>query len=166
MTAGTQNANAYLKTKVLTATPEELRLMLLDGGIKFARQGRDGILRKDYEASYNGLSQSRDIVMELITTIRDDIDPELGGRIRSLYTFIYSLLVEGSFEKDAAKVDKAIELLEFERETWAMLMQKLAEERRAGPATAEPLPAAIPMPAAAPSAPGPNAPRRPLSLQG
>lgn len=155
------NINAYLKTKVLTATPEELRLLLLDGSIKFARQGRDGVLRKDYEASFTGLSQSRDIVMELITTIRDDIDPELGGRIRSLYTFIYTLLVEGSFEKDAAKVDKAIELLEFERETWAMLMQKLAEERRAGgPAPADTAPAA------APAAPAQEPARRALSVQG
>ncbi|MCC6679001.1 MAG: flagellar export chaperone FliS [Phycisphaerales bacterium] len=159
MTAGTQNANAYLKTKVLTATPEELRLMLLDGGIKFARQGRDGITRKDYEASYTGLSQSRDIVMELITTVRDEIDPELAAKVRGVYTFIYTLLVEGSFEKDVAKVDKAIELLEFERETWAMLMQKLAEERRTAQAPARPATDAGP-------APGPDAPRRTLSVQG
>lgn len=159
MTAGTQNANAYLKTKVLTATPEELRLMLLDGGIKFARQGRDGIARKDFEASFTGLSQSRDIVMELITTVRDEIDPELAAKVRSIYTFIYTLLVEGSFEKDVAKVDKAIELLEFERETWAMLMQKLAEERRGQGLPDRPAPAAQP-------APGPDAPRRTLSIQG
>lgn len=161
MSAGTQNANAYLKTKVLTATPEELRLMLLDGAIKFARQGRDGVARKDYEASFTGLSQSRDIVMELITTVRDEVDPELAAKVRSLYTYIYTLLVEGSFEKDVAKCDKAIELLDFERETWALLMQRLAEERR-GETTPRP---AAPAAAAAP-APAQEAPRRPLSLQG
>lgn len=167
--AGQQNANAYLKTKVLTASPEELRLMLLDGAIKFARQGRDGVLRKDYEASYTGLSQARDIVMELLTTVREELDPPLGAQIKGVYTFIYTLLMEGSFEKDAVKCDKAIELLEYERETWALCMQKLAEERQAGliPAASPAAAAAAPAPAGTP-APANNTPpvRRALSVQG
>lgn len=162
MTAGPQNANAYLRTKVLTATPEELRLMLLDGGIKFARQGRDGLARRDFEASFTGLSQARDIVMELITTVRDDVNPELGAKVRGVYTFIFTLLMEASFEKDTGKADKAIELLEFERETWALLMQKLAEERRAGGAT----PASAAGPGSPTSDAGAEPPRRALSIQG
>ncbi|MEO1059304.1 MAG: flagellar export chaperone FliS, partial [Actinomycetota bacterium] len=34
-----QGPNPYLKTKVMTASPEELRLMLYDGALKFCRQG-------------------------------------------------------------------------------------------------------------------------------
>jgi flagellar secretion chaperone FliS len=135
-------ANAYLKTKVLTAAPEELRLLLLDGAIRFATQGREGLTRKDYEAGYNGLSQCRAIILELITTIRPEADPELAARVRSLYTFMFSEIVEASFEKDPARLDNVIRLLQYERETWAMLHQKLAEER-AG-ATAAPRPAADP----------------------
>ena len=33
---GVDTSNAYLRTKVMTASPEELRLMLLDGAIRFA----------------------------------------------------------------------------------------------------------------------------------
>lgn len=134
----TDSANAYLRTKVMTASPEELRLMLLDGAIKFARQGRDGLDHRDYEASYNGISQCRDIVMELITTIRPEVDPDLCQRVRALYTFMYTELVEASMEKDVARVDKVIELLEYERETWALLMEKLAEDRGVIPAEPEP----------------------------
>lgn len=160
MSAGQQNANAYLKTKVLTASAEELRLMLLDGAIKFARQGREGLATKNFEASYTGLSQSRDIVMELITTVRTDVDPELAANVRGVYTFIYKLLVEASFEKDPARADKAIELLEFERETWVLLMQKLAEERHGGDAARA---NAVRPDAAAPAG---SAPKRTLSVQG
>lgn len=130
------HANAYLRTKVLTASPEELRLMLLDGAIKFARQGRDGLVGGDHEAAYNGLSQCRNIVFELLTTVREDLDPELAGNVKALYTYLYKTLVDASFEKDIAKADVVIELLGYERETWVMLMQKLAEERGASrPAT-------------------------------
>lgn len=160
MSAGAPTVNPYLKTKVLTASPEELRLMLLDGAIKFAQQGREAMVEKDYEGTYTGMSQARDIVMELITTVREDVDPELAAKVRSVYTFIYSQLVEGSFDKDPAKVDKAIHLLRYERETWALLMQKLAEERQG--ATATP---GNPTPAAGP-AHQPAAPRPRLSVQG
>ncbi len=126
-------AHAYLRTKVLTASPEELRLMLLDGAIKFARQGREGLAAKDYEASYNGISQSRDIVLELLTTIRPEYDPELCERVKAIYTFLYSEMVSASMEKSVAKLDSVIKLLEFERETWALLIDQLRVER-GGPA--------------------------------
>lgn len=130
--AGSQHANAYLRTRVMSASPEELRLMLLDGAIKFARQGKDGIERKDFEASFNGVSQCRNIIFELLTTIRGDIAPELTDNVKALYTFLYTHLLDASIEKDANKVGEVIELLEYERETWVLLMQRLAEERAAG----------------------------------
>src|SRR5438034_2772077 len=99
MTAESTPANAYLRTKVMTASPEELRLMLLDGAIKFARQGREGLAAKDFEASYNGISQSRDIILELLTTIRPEYDPELCERVKAVYTFMYSEMVAASLEK-------------------------------------------------------------------
>ncbi len=127
-----KEANAYLRTRVMSASPEELRLMLLDGAIKFAMQGRDALARKNFEGVFTGLSQCRDIVIELMTTIRDDLNAELAKNARAVYAFIYKQLVEGGHEKDDAKLANAIELLQYERETWVMLMQRLAEERRAG----------------------------------
>ncbi|MBL8963071.1 MAG: flagellar export chaperone FliS [Phycisphaeraceae bacterium] len=125
------SANAYLRSKVMTASPAELRLMLLDGAIKFARQGREGIERRDYERMFNGLSQCRDIVTELIVSVRDQGDHDLAEKVRGLYAFIYSQLLEASLSKSIAHCDQAIERLEYERQTWAMLMKKLADERGA-----------------------------------
>ncbi|MFO0831404.1 MAG: flagellar export chaperone FliS [Phycisphaerales bacterium] len=122
-------ANAYLRTRVMTASPEELRLMLLEGAIKFARKGMDAVGANRHEEAFNNLSPAREIILELLTTIRDEPNPELAANVRSLYTFLYTHLIEGTFEKDTTKIGKVVELLEFERETWVMLMQKLAEER-------------------------------------
>ncbi|GMV27495.1 MAG: hypothetical protein AMXMBFR58_35260 [Phycisphaerae bacterium] len=131
-TAATANANSYLRTRVLTASPEELRLMLLDGAIKFARQGREGLAKRDFEQMFNGLSQCRNIVTELIISVRPDPDPDLAEKVRSLYSYIHSQLVEASLSKSLEHADEAIRLLEFERETWVMLMTKLASERASG----------------------------------
>jgi flagellar secretion chaperone FliS len=123
------DASAYLRTKVLTASPEELRLLLLDGAIKFLRQGRAGMESKDYEAMFTGITKCRNIVLELINTTKPDPDRELYARVTGLYTFMYTTLVEANMERDMAKCDKVIELLEYERETWTMLMGKLAHEK-------------------------------------
>ncbi|MCE7974833.1 MAG: flagellar export chaperone FliS [Leptolyngbya sp. PLA1] len=146
----TQSANTYLRTKVMTASPEELRLMLLDGAIKFARQGIEGLEANNAEKTFNGFSQCRDIVFELLNTIRDDIDPELAQNARGLYSYLYRLVVEARFEKDRAKAETLVKLLDFERETWVMLMQQLAAERGSP---------------AAPGTPPTAAPRGEISLQ-
>lgn len=138
--AGGGQADAYLRTKVLTARPEELRLMLLDGSIRFATQGREGLSSKNYEQSFEGLSQARDIILELITGIAPTVDPELAGRVRGLYTFLYTELVQASFEKDVGRVDKVIELLRYERETWALFIERLRKE---GPTAAMPAPTSV-----------------------
>ncbi|MCC6322484.1 MAG: flagellar export chaperone FliS [Phycisphaerales bacterium] len=123
-----QPAAAYLQTQVLTASPAKLRLLLLDGALRFLQQGRDGLVRKDYSASYEGFSQTRNIIVELISSMRVQEAPELCARVRSLYTFIFQTVVEASLEKDITKADKAIELVQFERETWVLAMEKLASD--------------------------------------
>lgn len=133
MAQDTSNTNAYLRTQVLTAPPEQLRLMLLDGAIRFAAQGREAMGRRDFEGVYLGVSQCRNIVFELMTTIGPGADPELADRVRALYTFLYTRLLEASTERSTTKLDEVIGLLEYERQTWAMFIDRLAVERGHGP---------------------------------
>ncbi|MEM9066690.1 MAG: flagellar export chaperone FliS [Planctomycetota bacterium] len=131
MSDSPNNANAYLQTKVMGASPAELRLMLLDGAVRFAHQGLDGLRKKDFEASFNGISQCRDIVVELMSNLRDDVAPDLCQKVRAVYTYLFTELTESSLQKDAARLERAIELIEYERETWVMLMKKMDTEAKA-----------------------------------
>ncbi|HED54408.1 MAG TPA: flagellar export chaperone FliS [Phycisphaerales bacterium] len=130
MTSSQANANAYLRTQVMSASPEQLRMMLIDGALKFAIQGRDGIVSKNHEQTYEGLSQCRAILTELMTSMKPEEAPELCERVRSLYAYMFQELVTAGMENDAAKVDGVIELLKFEQETWRMLLDQLHEERQ------------------------------------
>lgn len=123
------SAKAYLETQVLTASPEQLRLMLLDGAIKFARQGRDALARKDFEGSHHGLSRCRAILVELVSSMRPDVDPDLCAKMSGLYMFMHRELIEAGIEKSPQRVEKVIELIEFDRQTWVMLMEQLAAEK-------------------------------------
>lgn len=154
-------ASAYLRSKVFSASPEELRLMLIDGAIRFARVGREGLAAKNWEQSYSGLSQAKSIVMELVVSLRPEIAPELCAKLSGLYLFMYRRLVDANLEKSPEIVDEVIRLLEFERETWVMLMERVAQERAAGGAEAAPAPER----AAAQQASGAGAGRS-ISVQG
>ncbi len=132
----TAAANPYLRTKILTASPEELRLMLYDGAIKFCRQAKDGLDKKNFEQSYNGLMRAQKIVLELSTSLNSEIDPDLYSKLSALYTYIYRLLVDANIEKTTAKIDEAIGLIEYEKETWQLMMQQLAKRGQA-PGSAE-----------------------------
>lgn len=125
------NANAYFRTKVLTASPAELRLMLFDGALRFAETARSALLEKNYERVYDGVTRCQAIILELINNLRPEHDPELCNNLSSLYTFMYTRLMTASHERDPAIIDEVIDLLKYERETWVMLMESMAKENHA-----------------------------------
>src|SRR5262245_55229600 len=98
-------AASYLRTRVMTAEPGELRLMLLDGAIRFAGQGREGLERRDFEMAYNGISRTQQILIELINALRPEQAPELCQRLQGLYTFMYTRLMEASRARSPAIAD-------------------------------------------------------------
>lgn len=120
--------NPYLKTKIMTASPEELRLMLYDGALKFCRQAKISLEKKAFEDSYNNLMRAQKIVLELSTSLNHDADPQICQRLSALYTYVYRLLVDANMKRETPIIDEAIKLIEYERETWQMLMQKIAGE--------------------------------------
>ena len=124
----TSNNNAYLETKVLTASPEQLQLMLYDGAIRFCEQAKTAIEAKDIENSYLLITRAEKIVMEMQGSMRDDVAPETCANMRRLYLFCYDRLVTANLKKDLNALDEAIEVLKNLRETWQMLMKKLQDE--------------------------------------
>lgn len=124
----TPTANPYLRNQVLSAKPEELRLMLFDGAIRFLNAGRKGLEAKDYDVSYTNISKAQKIVLELSNSLNRDVMPEVTEKLSALYTFIYRLLIDASTTRDTKPLDEAIRLLKYERETWAMLIEKATQQ--------------------------------------
>lgn len=131
MTTTDPTTDAYLRTRVMTASPEELRLLLLDGSLRFARQGRHGIVEHDHEATFEGITQCRAIIAELLTTIRDDVESSLAERVKSVYGFLFRELAEIGISREdnrLRRLDRVIELLDYERETWVLVMEQVTRE--------------------------------------
>ena len=118
--------NPYLRNQVLSASPEQLRLMLYDGALRFMRSGRKGLAEKNYDVSYTNLSKAQKIALELSSSLKHDQMPELCEKLSALYTYIYRLLIDANMQRQPETVDEAIKLLEFERETWVLMMEQNA----------------------------------------
>ncbi len=123
------NTNEYLKTKIMTASSEQLQLMLYDGAIRFCEQARRAIEAKDIEAGYTALTKAENIVMELQNGLRDEVAPEICTKMRALYLYCYEQLVNANLRRQVSFVDEAVKILRHLRETWVMVMEKLKNEK-------------------------------------
>src|SRR5689334_8248311 len=72
-----QAAQNYLRTRVMTATPEQLQMMLYDGAIRFAEQAKAALVAEDYEKSYQAIARVQKIITELSCGLKHDVLPEL-----------------------------------------------------------------------------------------
>ena len=136
-----QAAQNYLRTKVLTATPEQLQLMLYDGALRFGEQAKLALQQKDYEQSYNLISRVQKILAELTSTLRHDVAPDLCGKLAALYNFAYRKLIEANVDHKLEPLDEALEVLRYQRETWALLLNELGKQKAATAATKLDMPA-------------------------
>lgn len=121
----------YLKNAVLTAPPEQLQLMLYDGAIRFVTHGRDALAKQDYEGAFNGFDRAQRIVLQLNAGLKREVNPELVDQIASLYDFVFRRLVDANSERDVSAADDALQVLRHMRETWVLLLDKVASERAA-----------------------------------
>jgi flagellar secretion chaperone FliS len=136
------NTSEYLKTRVLTASPEQLQLMLYDGAIRFCEQARQAIQNKEIEKKFHLLTRAENIVLELCKSMREELAPETCSKMRALYLFCYEKLVMANMNKELEPLDDALKVLRHMRETWVMLMEKLRAERAANLHSVEPNPPA------------------------
>ena len=136
-----QAAKKYLRTKVLTATAEQLQMMLFDGAIRFCEQARIALEKKNFEQSYQALTKAQAIVNQLICALKPDVLPELCKRLKGLYTFAYRRLVDANLNHHVESLDEALNVLKFQRQTWAMLMESLGKQKAAAAAAKLDIPA-------------------------
>jgi len=125
----------YLKTQVLTASREQLLLMLYDGAIRFASQAREKLGEGDFEGTHGLLVRAQRVILHLMSSLDPSVDALLCERLSSLYTFTYMRLVKANVERDPKLIDEAVEILSSLRETWyeAIEKTKLEDDAVASP---------------------------------
>ena len=113
--------NQYKQSAVLTATPEELTLMLYDGGIKFMNIAKYNMEQDRLENAHVALIRAQDIVLELMTTL--NMEYEVSNNFEELYQFVMDSLVLANIDKDIKPIEEALDIFTDMRDTWKEAMQ-------------------------------------------
>jgi flagellar protein FliS len=126
-----QNAQ-YLESKVLTASSYRLHLMLIEGAIRFGRQAAEALVRGDQVAAATPMLRVLDIIGEMLAAVRGP-SSAVNERLTELYWFLFRLASEAKIHSDAEKLAALMRLLEYERQTWQMLCDKLGGDASSTP---------------------------------
>lgn len=125
--------SSYLESKVLTAPPQRLQLMLIEGAIRCARQAEEAIRAGDRVAASASLLRTIDIVGELLAAARAQ-KSDLNKKVADVYWFLFRRVTEAKINFDAAALAESLRLLEYERETWQLVCDKLSSDNPGTPA--------------------------------
>lgn len=117
----------YQQNSVMTASPQELTLMLYNGAIKFINQGKLYIEKKDMEKAHNSIVRAQDIIAEL--NIKLNMNIEISNNLRSIYDFIINRLMDANINKDINVLDEILPLVEDLRDTWSEAMNIAKKQR-------------------------------------
>jgi len=120
----TDPRGSYLESQVLTATPQKLRLMLIEAALSAARQALSCWEEKLDPRANLALVRCREIISELLAAVKPD-DTELTRNVAGIYLFLFKTLAEAQLHRDPAKVEEAILVLEIERETWREVCEQM-----------------------------------------
>ena len=109
---------AYREASVMTASPEQLVVMLYDGAGRFLRQAEALIIEGSWLQASEKLSRAEAIIDELLATLDMDAG-EIAERLQAIYVFCKTRLIEARLERDPGRVDQVARLLAELRGAWA-----------------------------------------------
>jgi flagellar secretion chaperone FliS len=108
---------AYAQSSILTASREELVVMLYDGAIRFLRQSAEAMRGGDRETSRNKMRRAEAIIDELNTSL-DMSYGEVPARLRSIYLFCKRHLIHANASTDPEAIEAVVRLLAELRSAW------------------------------------------------
>ncbi|MCI8327147.1 MAG: flagellar export chaperone FliS [Lachnospiraceae bacterium] len=112
---------AYNNSKIQTASPAELTLMLYEGAIKFCNIAIMGMEEKSIEKTHNNIMKVERIITEFQATL--DMKYEVAKDFDNVYTYLQQRLQEANIKKDREILEEVLTHLRTMRDTWKEVMR-------------------------------------------
>ena len=115
---------AYKNTSVQTSNQKQLVVMLYDGMHRFLDRAIQAMEEKDIEVAHSNLQKTGKILLELLSTLREDKGGEVAANLKKIYVYCYESVVIANLKKDPEQVRDIQSILDNLREGWKTLSQK------------------------------------------
>jgi flagellar secretion chaperone FliS len=118
MSAYAPAPNAYRESAILTATPEQLVVMLYDGANRFLTQSAIAMRERRPALAGEKLRRAEAIIDELLATLDMSVG-QIAEQLQALYVFFKEHLSAARLEQSADKVEEVARLMRELRSAWA-----------------------------------------------
>ena len=115
----------YNNSKILTASPGELTLMLYEGAIKFGNLAKQAMIDKDIEKAHNNIIKVEKIIEEFQITLNRKYP--VAEEFDKIYKYIIRRLGEANISKDPEDMEEILGHLRSMRDNWKEVMKKAKE---------------------------------------
>lgn len=122
MTPQEQMMQQYNRSRILTASPAELTLLLYDGAIKFCNLAIVAIEKKDIPAAHTNIVKVEKIIEEFRSTLNRDYP--VAEDFDRVYCYLLKRLQDANVKKDIDIINEILEHLRSMRDTWKQVMQQ------------------------------------------
>ena len=111
----------YNNSKILTASPAELTLMLYEGAIKFCNIAIVAVEQKDVEKAHNNIIKTERIIDYFRQTL--DMKYPVAEDFERVYSYLSERLIEANIKKDKDILEEVTTHLRTMRDTWKEVMR-------------------------------------------
>lgn len=115
----------YQNSKILTASPAELTLMLYDGAIKFGNIAISAMNNNDVQRAHDNIVRVERIIEEFRSTL--DRNYEIANEFDKVYVYLLERLLMCNAKKDPEIMEEIVGHLRSMRDTWVEVMRKNKE---------------------------------------
>ncbi len=129
--------NKYQNNQILTASPEQILIMLYDGAIRFCNQAIQAMADEDKKVQAEKISRTVAIICEFANTLDHEIGGEIAADLDALYTYMINELTRANLDDEPKALETVINLLSELREAWVEAAkinsrEKLAQQESTG----------------------------------
>lgn len=112
---------SYQQNSVLTASPQELTLMLYNGCLKFIKLANRAMTEKKYEEKNTNIIKAQAILQELQVTLNQDV--QISENLSQLYDYLIRRLIEANMKNDTSILEEVEGQVVELRDTWKQAME-------------------------------------------
>ena len=112
----------YNNSKILTASPAELTLMLYEGAVNFCNLAIGALANKDIDKAHIHIQKTERILDSLRQTL--DMKYPVAEDFERIYSYLGQRLIEANIKKDKEILEEVNGHLRSVRDTWKEVMKK------------------------------------------
>jgi flagellar protein FliS len=128
--------NKYKQTSVMSASREQILLMLYEAAIKFTKLAIQAAEQKKIAERGQNIIRAFDIILELQATLDHKVGGELSKQLESLYIYLMDQYTKANIKGDPEPLRSCVTVLENLYDGWKQAMEQLKKnnEQKGGAA--------------------------------